>query len=101
MICVSGHFTYLAMVWSHCSQISKVPLYKPTLSSMAWVTGITWTYMGLPKPWGIATVGAELERTSLMMYTFLLHMTHALTCLSDVSVMLERKVALILIAFCE
>ena len=27
MIHISGYFTYLAMVWSHCSRIKEGPLY--------------------------------------------------------------------------
>ena len=27
MIYISGYFTYPAVVWSHCSQISEGPLY--------------------------------------------------------------------------
>ena len=43
MIYISGFFTYLAMVWSHCSRISEGPLcnYRSLMKECPWVEHLT------------------------------------------------------------
>ena len=41
MIPISGYFAYPAMVWSHCSQISKGPLYLDKLLNCSAFANVT------------------------------------------------------------